>query len=80
MTETYPFFAICLGNQAYVASDARGRAVPPGPGDTLDLLITIGKTYKILGERLGMYVVVNNMESTSLHPKGQFQRTVGASG
>jgi hypothetical protein len=75
VTETFPIFATCVGNQAYLASNSKGGAVPAGPDDTLDLLITVGRIYKILGEKFGMYIVVNNMGSTSLHPKGQFRRT-----
>ena len=76
MTEPYPFFGTCVDNKAYLSSDSRGHAVAPRAGETLSLLITVGKTYQILGEKLGMYIVVNNMGSTSLHPKGQFSRVL----
>ncbi|MCB9828787.1 MAG: hypothetical protein H6806_03330 [Planctomycetes bacterium] len=46
-----------------------------GPEDRNSLLLTVGKTYKILGEKMGMYIVANNIGTTSLHPKAQFQRT-----
>lgn len=71
----YPFYAVCVNDQAVVAANDRGEVVAAGPGDRHSLLLTVGKTYKILGEKLGMYIVVNNMGTTSLHPKPDFQAT-----
>lgn len=62
-----------------MAEGPDGTVVAPGPGDRLNLLTTVGKRYRILGEKLGMYIVVNNMGSTSLHPKPYFQRVEEAS-
>ena len=74
----YPVLAVCLSDRAYIGEGPDGCVAAPGPGDRLDLLTTIGKRYRILGERLGMYIVVNNMGTTSLHPKSYFQRLDGS--
>lgn len=76
---SYPFVALCVSDRAYMAEGPDGTVVAPGPGDDLSLLTTVGKRYRILGEKLGMYIVVNNMGSTSLHPKPYFQRVEEAS-
>jgi hypothetical protein len=74
----YPFLAVCVSDRAYLAEGPDGCVSAPGPGDRLDLLTTRGKRYRILGVRLGMYIVVSNMGTTSLHPKPYFQRVEGA--
>lgn len=77
--EPFPFVALCVSDRSYMAEGPDGAVVAPGPSDRLDLLTTIGRRYQILGEKLGMYVVVNNMGRTSLHPKSYFQRVEGGS-
>lgn len=70
----YPFVGLCISDRAYIAEGPDATVVAPSPGDRLGLLTTVGKHYQIIGEKLGMYVVVNNMDSTSLHPKPYFRR------
>lgn len=71
----YPHYAICLSNQAIIGMGEKGELVAAGPDDRNSLLLTVGRRYKILGERLGMYIVVDDTGSTSLHPKPHFRRT-----
>ena len=71
----YPRYAVCLSDQAVIAMGEDGCLVAAGTEDRNSLLLTVGKTYKILGEKMGMYIVANNIGTTSLHPKAQFQRT-----
>ncbi len=73
----YPFAAVCTSDQALMA-DRNGVLVAAEPGERDSVLLTVGETYVILGERLGMYIVVNNMGSTSLHPKPYFRRVEGS--
>lgn len=70
----YPFVALCVSDRAYMAEGPDETVVAPSHGDDLGRLTTVGERYQILGEKLGMYIVVNNMGSTSLHPKPYFQR------
>ncbi len=70
---TYPFDVICVSDRAYLASDAEGRPKKPSPHDRLKGSLTVGRTYQVLGERLGMYSIIDDTGERYLYPKDRFR-------
>lgn len=70
----YPFDVICVSDRAYLSSDEDGRPKKPSPDERLTGSLTVGKTYTVLGERLGMYSIIDDTGERYLHPKDRFRR------
>ena len=69
----FPFEVVCVSDRAYLDSDEHG--LRPATGDErLTGSLTVGKTYVVLGEDLGMYALVDDTGEEYLFPKDRFQR------
>jgi hypothetical protein len=62
-----PLRVVCVSDRAYI--DAPGAV----PGDSLSVLLTVGKVYEVVGEQMGMYSIRANGGFVVLVPKSRFQ-------
>jgi hypothetical protein len=68
-----PFRVVCIDDHAYLSADAGGNPRTPGPDERLTVSLTIGKVYEVVGERLGMYGIVDDTGGKYLFPKSRFR-------
>jgi len=63
---------VCVSDKAYLAFDDEGNPRPVAKRDRLRVSLTIGKTYEVVGERLGMYAIIDDTGGRYLYPKDRF--------
>lgn len=65
--------AICVDDHAYIWVDSRGRPRKPLANERLLASLTIGKVYKLRGEDLGMWAILDDTRGVYLYPKNRFR-------
>lgn len=77
-----PLKVICVDDHAFIfesrekllAARERRKAGREAPGDRLSISLTVGKTYTVKHERLGMYAIRDDTKGVYLFPKSMFRR------
>ncbi len=72
--------AVCIDDHAYLSADSKGRPRKPLPDERLHLSLTIGKVYKLRGEALGMWAILDDTGGVYLFPKSRFRLLRGQPG
>lgn len=70
----FPVKVVCVSDEAYLGSDEQGRVKAATGDERLTGSLTVGKTYLVLGEDLGMYALVDDTGEEYLFPKDRFRR------
>lgn len=77
-----PFKVVCVDDHAnmfesregLLAARERRKSGREAPSDGLSISLTVGKTYTVKRERLGMYAIRDDTNGVYLFPKALFRR------
>lgn len=69
----FPFTVVCISNRPYLASSAVGDPGAPGPEGLLEVWVTVGKSYEVSNEYMGMYAIIDDTDESCWFPKSRFR-------